>query len=65
MPTLILWGESDSVTPLPQGQQLAKLLPDATLVTLPGIGHIPQLEDAATFNPLLVEQLGRRLAPKP
>jgi pimeloyl-ACP methyl ester carboxylesterase len=64
MPTLIIWGEGDTVTPLPQGQHLASLLPDATLVTMPGIGHIPQLEDERTFNELLVENLARRLAPR-
>jgi len=64
MPALIIWGESDTVTPLPQGQHLASLLPDATLVTMPGIGHIPQLEDERTFDQLLVENLARRLGPR-
>jgi len=64
MPTLIIWGESDTITPLPQGQHLASLLPDATLVTMPGIGHIPQLEDERTFDQLLVENLARRLGPR-
>jgi pimeloyl-ACP methyl ester carboxylesterase len=65
MPSLIIWGDSDTVTPLAQGQHLASLLPDATLVTVPGIGHIPQLEDEGRFNNLLIENLARRLAPHP
>jgi pimeloyl-ACP methyl ester carboxylesterase len=35
VPTLILWGESDAVTPIAQGRELAKLIPGATMVELP------------------------------
>jgi pimeloyl-ACP methyl ester carboxylesterase len=65
MPALILWGEGDTVTPLAQGQHLASALPDAKLVTMAGIGHIPQLENASVFNNLLVENLAPRLAARP
>jgi pimeloyl-ACP methyl ester carboxylesterase len=65
MPTLVIWGESDRVTPLAQGQHLASLAPDTSLVTMPSIGHIPQLEDERAFNALLVENLSRRLAARP
>jgi pimeloyl-ACP methyl ester carboxylesterase len=61
MPALLIWGEGDTVTPLAQGQYLAGILPDAKLVTMPGIGHIPQIEDEVEFNRLLVENLARRL----
>lgn len=62
IPTLVLWGELDRVTPLPQGERLAKLLPNARLEVLSGIGHIPQLEDAARFNARLLEELRRTAA---
>jgi|SRR5882672_698553 len=65
LPALVIWGESDTVTPLPQARHLVGLLPDATLLTMPGIGHIPQLEDERAFNALLVENLARRLAARP
>jgi pimeloyl-ACP methyl ester carboxylesterase len=64
VPALVIWGERDSVTPLSQAQHLASLLPDAALVTMPGTGHIPQLENELVFNGLLVEHLPRRLAPR-
>jgi pimeloyl-ACP methyl ester carboxylesterase len=55
--TAILWGELDSVTPLAQAQDLKSLWPNATLVTLPGVGHIPQIEDPDAFNAALLNLL--------
>ena len=43
-------GEQDSVTPLAQARDLKALLPKATFATLPGVGHIPQIEDPTAFN---------------
>lgn len=50
VPALVLWGDRDTVTPLPQGENLAKRIPGSKLVVLKGIGHIPQIEDTAAFN---------------
>jgi pimeloyl-ACP methyl ester carboxylesterase len=44
IPTLVIWGREDTVTPLPQGEEIAALLPDATLVVLDRVNHIPHLE---------------------
>lgn len=55
--TAILWGEQDSVTPLVQARDLKTLLPNATFVTLPGVGHIPQIEDPDAFNVALLSLL--------
>ncbi|MGO2770089.1 alpha/beta fold hydrolase [Pseudomonas taetrolens] len=41
------------------GKQAAKLIPGATLVEFPGMGHAPQMEDPPGFNKVLVEQLNR------
>lgn len=54
VPTLLIWGNLDTVTPLDQGQRLVKLLPSGRLEVLQGIGHIPQIEDPATFNRTLL-----------
>jgi pimeloyl-ACP methyl ester carboxylesterase len=54
MPSLLVWGENDAITPLPQGQDLSSLLPDAKLVVLPHTGHIPAIEDATAFNAALL-----------
>jgi pimeloyl-ACP methyl ester carboxylesterase len=57
MPVAIIWGDADTVTPLAQGEHLARLVNRAELVVLPGIGHIPQLEDPARFNETLMRLL--------
>ena len=58
-PVAILWGDSDTVTPLAQANDLKTLLPQATLTTLPGLGHIPQIEDPGAFNDALLKALGK------
>jgi pimeloyl-ACP methyl ester carboxylesterase len=59
MPVLVLWGSSDDITPLPQGRDLASLIPGAELVVLDGVGHIPAIEDPRGFNRALLDFLGR------
>jgi pimeloyl-ACP methyl ester carboxylesterase len=55
IPVAILWGEQDSVTPLEQAHDLQRRLPQASLTTLPGLGHIPQIEDPDAFNAALLD----------
>lgn len=55
--TTVLWGELDTVTPPAQGRDVADLISGATLSILPGVGHIPQIEDPAAFQRALVAQL--------
>jgi pimeloyl-ACP methyl ester carboxylesterase len=57
-PTRLIWGDLDTLTPLPQGERLASLIPAAKLELMRGVGHIPQIEDPAAFRPLLVKLLG-------
>ena len=49
MPALIIWGDSDKVIPLKEGEYLQSLLPDAELVLMKGVNHIPHLEDQEKF----------------
>lgn len=51
-PTAIIWGEDDPWIPLARGQALHGLMPGAEFQTIPGTGHLPQLE-----NPDAVLQL--------
>jgi pimeloyl-ACP methyl ester carboxylesterase len=44
IPTLILWGEEDKLIPVSAGRWFAKTIPGSTLITYPGIGHIPMEE---------------------
>jgi pimeloyl-ACP methyl ester carboxylesterase len=57
VPTLVLWGDKDSVTPLSDGEHLAKMIPDAKLEVLPGVGHLPPVENTPGFNKTLLEFL--------
>jgi pimeloyl-ACP methyl ester carboxylesterase len=49
-PTLIIWGDKDTVTPLWQGEKLKEVIPNSSLSVLRGLGHIPQIEDPVQFN---------------
>ena len=43
-PTLLLWGEQDHMIPFANAADYLKAIPHATLVALPGVGHLPQEE---------------------
>jgi len=43
-PTLILWGEADRIVPLDHAARIEAAIPDARLITYPGVGHAPQEE---------------------
>jgi len=43
-PSLLIWGEKDSDTPLWMGKVFEERIPDAGLVTVPGAGHYAYLE---------------------
>lgn len=44
-PGRILWGEDDPWIPIERGRALHARIPGAAFVPLPGLGHLPQLED--------------------
>jgi pimeloyl-ACP methyl ester carboxylesterase len=50
MPLTLLWGELDNITPPAQARAIAAAAPESRLIMLPGVGHIPQIEDPALFN---------------
>jgi pimeloyl-ACP methyl ester carboxylesterase len=50
-------GRTDTVTPLWQGRQLQKLIPQAELSVLDNVGHIPYIENVKAFNDTLVGYL--------
>lgn len=59
LPVAILWGDKDSITPVEQALDLRSLLPpEPRLTLLPGLGHIPQIEDPDMFNDALLKALG-------
>jgi hypothetical protein len=46
-PTLLLWGEKDAMIPISNSADYQRLMPNAVLVRLPGLGHVPFEEDPA------------------
>ena len=38
-PTLVVWGDGDSVTPLEDGRTIQNMVPGASLAVLPGVSH--------------------------
>jgi pimeloyl-ACP methyl ester carboxylesterase len=57
IPTLIVWGENDTVLPPPHAETFAALLPSATLEMLPACGHLVPFERAEAFATLATEFL--------
>jgi pimeloyl-ACP methyl ester carboxylesterase len=49
MPVQIIWGSTDTVTPIWQGNKLEALIPHAKLYVIEGVGHIPYIEDPPRF----------------
>lgn len=58
-PLYVIWGERDTITPLDQAKRLVSLVPHAELAVLPGVGHIPQIEDPAGLNKMLIAALAK------
>jgi len=49
-PTLVIHGDMDPLVPLENGLALARNINGATLIVYPGVGHIPEVEQAEEFN---------------
>ena len=58
VPTLVVVGEDDAVTPLEAAQNLERRIPRANLVVVPEAGHLSNLEAPDAFNGALAEFLG-------
>jgi pimeloyl-ACP methyl ester carboxylesterase len=58
---LVLAGDADRVIPCTHSERIAAELPDAELVLLPGVGHLPMLEQPRATDEALV-RLVRRAA---
>lgn len=56
-PTLIVWGDQDTVTPLGDGERLAQLITGSRLEIITDAGHQPFEEAAERFNATLIAYL--------
>lgn len=53
VPSLLIWGEDDKITPPDVAYEFKNGLPDASLVMLPHCGHAPMMERPEDFNTAL------------
>ena len=54
-PTLLIWGEDDTATPLSDAKTMEKLIPDSGLVSFPGCGHYSFLDNPIGFKAVVKE----------
>jgi pimeloyl-ACP methyl ester carboxylesterase len=59
VPTLVVWGEKDDLIPVEQADELAKAIPNAQKLILPGAGHPCYLDAPAAFHRGLLGFLGK------
>jgi 3-oxoadipate enol-lactonase len=59
VPTLVMVGNQDILTPRGDSEELAERIPNAELVVISGAAHGFMVEHATTFNRILFEFLGR------
>ena len=56
-PTLLIWGERDTVTPLSEGRSIQSAIVGAKLEVISGVGHLCYLERPHEFNQILTDFL--------
>ncbi|MGB7565024.1 MAG: alpha/beta fold hydrolase [Prochlorococcaceae cyanobacterium] len=57
VPTLLVWGDADPISPLSVGRQLEALLPRAKLRVIPGADHDLAFSHAAELAPMIEAHL--------
>ena len=56
-PTLLIWGNNDSITPPFVGQEFKRLIPNSELHFIDKCGHAPMMETPEEFNAILLKFL--------
>lgn len=57
VPTLLIWGAQDTVTPLFVGEEFNKLIPNSILKVVQLCGHAPMMEKPVEFNQIMENYL--------
>lgn len=60
VPTCLIWGKQDEVTPPEVADDFHRLLPDSDLFWIDKCGHAPMMEHPDEFNEILVKWLAER-----
>jgi len=53
-PTLLLWGENDTATPMRDARIMERLIPDSGLVSFPGCGHYSFLDNPVQTRAIVI-----------
>jgi pimeloyl-ACP methyl ester carboxylesterase len=54
-PTIVVVGAEDTLTPPAEAEKMAAGIKGARLVRIPGAGHLPNIENPAEFDRVLLE----------
>jgi pimeloyl-ACP methyl ester carboxylesterase len=57
-PVVLIWGTADTITPIAQARSLLHWMPEAKMVELADVGHIPHIEDPSKFASALLAAVG-------
>ena len=60
IPTALIWGENDKVTPPEVAKEFNKLLPESELFWIKKCGHAPMMEHPDIFNNVVVEWFAKK-----
>jgi len=60
IPTCIIWGRNDGVTPPEVAEEFNLLLPDSDLFWIEKCGHAAMMEHPETFNQILFDWFKKR-----
>ncbi|MDK2868354.1 MAG: hypothetical protein PWP51_454 [Clostridiales bacterium] len=58
MPTLLIWGDQDTATPIADARTMVAHIPDSGLVVFEGAGHFSYLEQPLRFSTILKTFIG-------
>jgi pimeloyl-ACP methyl ester carboxylesterase len=53
VPTLLIWGELDTATPISDGETMEKFIPDVGLIRIKNCSHYVFLEEPAYVNKII------------
>jgi 2-hydroxy-6-oxonona-2,4-dienedioate hydrolase len=53
MPTCLIWGKNDTITPPEVAEDFHKMMPNSSLYWIDKCGHAPMMEHPETFNSIL------------
>lgn len=53
VPTLVVWGAEDRITPVDSGRQLHAAIPGSRLEVVPNCGHLPHVEKPSEFSSMV------------